>query len=255
MPRRMKINRQLVVSSDPRRSVKAKEYYDLKRDEEWRRLEGYENVSVSNLGRVKVNNKLKKQRVDTDGYLRVGIENNEKSWKKVHQLVARTFVPNPDNLPVIDHINGNKQDNRAKNLRWCTVAQNSKWAYEMGLIPASKSTMVLALNVKTRESKIYPSQAEAARQLGITSQDITAVIDDPKHTRYGYNFFRLKDLDLAELFGDEYGGTTAEGGIWAEHADKNMKVRIVDNRDNPMTQGAIKKLVCKVLDKIVGGEL
>lgn len=255
MAKRMKINRQLVIASDPRRMVAAKPYFDLKRNEEWRKLEGYDNVLVSNLGRVKVNNKLKKQKVDSDGYLRVGIENNEKTWKKVHRLVAETFIPNPDNLPVIDHISGDKQDNRVSNLRWCTVSQNTKWAYDLGHTSTSNKSMALAFNVKTREATIYPNQTEMGKQLGISTQEIASIIDNPRYTRGGYSFFRLKGLDLGTLLGDGYCGTTVNGGVWAEHTEGDIRVRVVDDRDKPMTQPAIKKLVEKIYNKIVGGEL
>ena len=112
----------------------------------------------------------------------------------------------------------------------------------------------MALNVETREATIYPSQAEMARQLDMTSQDISTVIDNPRYTRKGYMFFRLKGFDIGELLGDEYCGVTIDGGVWAEHVDNNLKVRVVDNRDNPMTQPAIKKLVGKIHNKIIRGE-
>ena len=257
MGKAMKINRRLLDPDDPRKVVQSRAYVDTKRGERWEKLPGYENILVSNLGRVQVNNKLKKQTLDKDGYYRVGIENNIKSKQPVHRLVAKTFIPNPDNLPVVDHINGSKTDNRACNLRWCTVGQNTQWAYDLGTLTATgNTTMALALNVETREATIYKSQADMAKQLGVTPSEIGAAIDGRyKHACHGYKFFRLKDIDFADLFGNEFCGTTADGGVWAEHAENGMKVRIVDNRDCPMTQGAIKKLTNRVHEKVVKGEL
>ena len=250
----MKINRFLVPTDDPRRVVPP---INTKPGERWERLEGFDNVQVSNIGRVQVDGKIKKQTLDKDGYYRVGIGNGIKSKQPVHRLVAKTFIPNPDGLPVVDHINGSKTDNRSCNLRWATVGQNNQWAYELGLSASNPNTMMaLALNVTTKEAKIYPSQAEMARQLGISSSEISAGIDGKyKHACHGYKFFRLRDIDFADLFGDEFCGTTLDGGVWAEHAENGMKVRIVDNRDCPMTQGDIKKLVNRVHDKVVKGEV
>lgn len=64
------------------------------------------------------------------GYLRVNINYTD---CKVHQLVARLFIPNTFNKPTINHKNGNKHDNRVDNLEWNTQAENNINAYEIGL--------------------------------------------------------------------------------------------------------------------------
>ena len=264
MGRPMKINRNKLPPDHSKKQVVCKPKIDMKRNEEWKllqwpdintgELKTFDNVLVSNLGRVKVNNKLKKQRINKDGYYIVGIENYQGNQKLVHRLVAQTFIPNPDNLPVIDHINGIKTDNRVCNLRWCTVQQNTQWGYDLGNnVSNTRINKILALNKETQEAKIYPSIAEAGRQLNITPQEINAVINNPKATRRGCIFFRLKNIDFADLIGDQF-GTTANDGVWAEYMDKGIRVRIVDERDNPMSQSAIKKLVNKINNKIVRGE-
>lgn len=64
---------------------------------------------------------------DKDGYKRIALVNNEGIRKKyyVHRLVALTYIENPLNLPVVNHINEIKDDNRVENLEWCTVQQNT----------------------------------------------------------------------------------------------------------------------------------
>ena len=68
------------------------------------------------------------------GYLKIGIKYGGKQHKAyVHRLVADAFVDNPRGLNEINHKNGNKHDNRAENLEWCTHSQNLKHAYATGL--------------------------------------------------------------------------------------------------------------------------
>lgn len=111
-------------------------------DEVWKPIVGYEGLyEVSNLGRVKtlkINNdkarhqktKILKQCKNSSGYLIVNLSNKT---KRVHRLVAMTFIPNPNKLPIINHKDGNKLNNNVSNLEWCTHSYNNKEAYKLGL--------------------------------------------------------------------------------------------------------------------------
>ena len=74
---------------------------------------------VSSEGNVKCNGKEYKPRLQHTGYYKVG------DLGLLHRIVAELFIPNPDNKPCIDHIDGNKANNRAENLQWCTYKENS----------------------------------------------------------------------------------------------------------------------------------
>ena len=104
----------------------------------WRDIEGHEgNYQISNYGRVK-SFKGKKPRIlstckDSKGYPKATFtEDGKPKTYLIHVLVARAFIPNPDNLPVVHHKDGNPKNNRVDNLMWVTYKQNLQYAYDSG---------------------------------------------------------------------------------------------------------------------------
>lgn len=111
-------------------------------EEEWRNIAGYESFyQVSNFGRVRslhrtfvrsdgrLHNKPGKiltPGINPRGYLFVNLSdvNHKITPTRIHRLVAETFIPNPDNLPQVNHKDENKLNNSAENLEWCTAAYN-----------------------------------------------------------------------------------------------------------------------------------
>ncbi|WP_312681466.1 NUMOD4 domain-containing protein [Lactococcus taiwanensis] len=99
-------------------------------EEIWRPILDYENYVVSNLGNVKniKSNKLLSPGLDKDGYkLVVLYKNNKPSTRRVHRLVAQTFIPNHANKPQVNHKNEVRTDNRVENLEWMTSEENANY--------------------------------------------------------------------------------------------------------------------------------
>lgn len=104
--------------------------------EEWKDIEGYDgDYKISNLGRAFSLKRSKpfqlKNMVDSHGYLQVELfKNGERKHFRVHRLVAIHFIPNPENLEFVNHIDHDKTNNSIENLEWCTALENNLARYE-----------------------------------------------------------------------------------------------------------------------------
>lgn len=141
-----------------------KSYEEIKplKGELWQDIKGFEGIYwISNFSRIKsqINNnipRLIKTTATHGGYRYVILCNKAKYVKRVHRLVAETFIPNPFNLPQINHINGVKTDNRLENLEWCTSSQNATHAYQNKLR--------------------VPTQGEINGQSKLTTDDVNKIL-------------------------------------------------------------------------------
>ena len=132
---------------------------------------------ISSLGRV-VNNEsgeLMKPHVTKKGYLSVSLWIDGKSYgKQVHRLVAKAFIPNPHQRKQVNHINGNKQDNRIENLEWVTNKQNSVHATKNGLCHSKLTDdQVKAICKLLMENKL--SYKEIAKKVNVSQELIGCI--------------------------------------------------------------------------------
>jgi predicted XRE-type DNA-binding protein len=103
----------------------------------WKDIEGFEGLyKVSNKGRVRSFHKsgrIMKPDTTNHGHLRVWLcKNGNKKRYLIHRLVARAFIPNPENKPQINHIDADPSNNHVSNLQWSTQSENISHAYEIG---------------------------------------------------------------------------------------------------------------------------
>lgn len=100
-------------------------------EEVWSKIVGFENYEVSNMGRVRSlhynKERYLKQQICRLGYTRVRIYGSPQNWTDftVHRLVALHFIPNPEMLTEVDHIDRDKTNNCVSNLRWSTRSENT----------------------------------------------------------------------------------------------------------------------------------
>ena len=158
--------------------------------EEWRLVEGTEDYYISNRGRFKRGKKLRKISPDTEGYLRCNIGHQK---FRIHRLVAQAFIPNPDNLPVVDHIDGNKKNNFVSNLRWVTHRENTQAAYDTGLNKGSRQKIILSVD-GDGNGVLYDSQVAASEETGVPAKGISKVVRGVEPSRGGYRFVSLTSL-------------------------------------------------------------
>lgn len=112
------------------------------------------------------------------GYLRLGLRTKGvRKYFNVHRLVAQTFVPNPNNKPFVNHIDGNKANNCVENLEWCDQSENMLHAYNIGLKQPSHPKAVEQYTLDGKYVRSYSSREEAAKAVGTWGCNINKAIN------------------------------------------------------------------------------
>lgn len=168
--------------------------------EEWKDIEDYEGLyQVSNLGRIrskyKYNCRKQKQAIISETeykiikpinseYLKVTlVKNRIKKQFKIHRIVAKAFIENPKGKEQVNHIDGNKHNNKVDNLEWNTVKENINHAFNNNLAKHRKIKMI---DLKTKDEKIFNRREDIESFLGKkVSQDlITRCCNKQRNTAY-----------------------------------------------------------------------
>lgn len=152
----------------------------------WKAIDGYEGLyEVSNHGNVRSIKRgiILKPATNTFGYQIVGLSKNGKRKEgKIHRLVAKAFIDNPNNKKQVNHIDGDKKNNNVSNLEWVTNQENTIHALNTGI----KKTIIIRV-VET--GRIYRGCGECARAINGNPADIMRCLRTTKtKTHKGYHF-------------------------------------------------------------------
>lgn len=167
-------------------------------EEIWKDIEGYEGLyQVSNMGRVRGlrRNIILKNRI-ARGYERVILSIGDKpKCFTVHRLVAMAFIPNPDNLPQVNHKDENKTNNYVDNLEWCTREYNLNYGTVIARRARSKSKKVLQFKPDGTFVKEWESIMDVQRNLGFCQSYISACCRGKHAYAYGYIWKYKKEIE------------------------------------------------------------
>lgn len=186
----------------------------------WKDVPNYEGLyQVSNLGRVKSNHNGKGHKpkvltnIPRNGYVSVILCKN-KSQKNVfvHRLVAKCFVPNPENKPCVNHIDGNKSNPCAYNLEWCTQKENISHAIKNGLFNPKENPSIKKSRKGERATnpiyqfdkngnfiKKWDSCRDICDYLGVKDSHIYDCISGKCRSAYGFAWSKIPTMSTGKI--------------------------------------------------------
>lgn len=197
-----------------------------KQDTVWKTYPDYPFIEVNQFGQVRtrdryvplknggkrfIKGRILKQQLDNHGYMFIQFNvDKKKIVLRVHRIVAVAFIPNPNNLPEVNHRDNNPANNTVSNLEWCTRKYNIAYREKFG-VPAKEASRVLrksliAINLETFKALLFDSQTEAGRQLGIDRSDVNKVVRGQRHKAGGYWFCYADENAVKNIrfkFGDD----------------------------------------------------
>ena len=137
------------------------------------------NINTKQLEEIVLPEKIRKPQLTKYGYYRVGLTKSHKQiYYSVHRLVAEAFIPNPENLPQINHKDENKLNNEINNLEWCTSKYNANYGTRNKRVSEPQMKKIRCVETDT----VYKSLSEASRVTGVSIGNLSSVCNH----RVGY---------------------------------------------------------------------
>lgn len=159
---------------------------------EHKTIPGFSNYQINREGEVissmRGSPKRLKPNARRHGYLAVALSDGkiQKAFS-IHRLVAITFIPNPENKPCVNHINGIKTDNRAVNLEWCTQSENAKHSFRIG--------------TQSNKGERHPSRILTAQQAKeIRELALSGLPQKEIGEKYGVTFYTVSKIKHGKLW-------------------------------------------------------
>jgi len=167
--------------------------------EEWKDIDDFDGYEVSNFGNVRGKDRLKKGRhglrltngqpmkqvFNKKGYPEVRFRKEGTHTKLVHRLVAKAFVPNHDNKSQVNHIDGNKLNNRADNLEWVNNSENQLHAYKLGLQPSRAGEKNSKAKITDKDVTLLKQLYNSGKSVIEVSNIMNVSLDSTRQIIYG----------------------------------------------------------------------
>lgn len=178
---------------------------------QWRAIQGYEGyyevsdsglvrsldriISVARHGYRRIRGKIMKPTVNNEGYMVVHLRRDGTTFVAfIHRLVAQAFIPNPYNYPVVNHINGNKQNNEVTNLEWATYTENNIHAL-LNHLRQPRGTMIAMVTGCGYIERLFRSSYDAARVTGISHSMISRCLLERTRTAGGFHWVKFAECN------------------------------------------------------------
>jgi hypothetical protein len=158
----------------------------------WKHIKGFEEYYlISDIGQVWSirSEKVLKAKIDRYGYEVVVLSvDGIPHYKYVHRLVAQAFIPNPNHIPTVNHINEVKTDNRAENLEWLSVKDNVNYGTRNEKMSDTKSKLPVEQILLDGSTVRYKGAKDASRKTGINPCCIAKCCKNIRKTAGGYKW-------------------------------------------------------------------